>query len=366
MKTEKKSVVSSYNEWDMLEEVIVGDVRGAVIPVWDEVDYAAHHPSEHQVWYDNQNKPFPPDHVEHGIKCVNELVRILEGEGVKVRRPTPIAQDRPYSAPGLEWPSGFNIANPRDVLLVVGEEIIEAPTPRRGRYWEINAYKELLKEYSEGGGKWISAPRPILDDESYRPDCHADPGVDLLMKPGEQMQSPLAENEPMWEAADFMRCGRDIFYHRSYVTNQAGVDWLRRHLGDGFTFHEIDTRCRRPVHIDTTFVPLAPGKAIANPAFAPVLPDILKKWDVLYTPTPTPAPNKSPYQFGSDWLGMNVFSIDAERVLVDKNQEALIAKLKDWGMKPIPIEYHGYYPFGGGLHCSTLDVRRTGTLESYF
>ena len=54
----------------------------------------------------------------------------------------------------------------------------------------------------------------------------------------------------------FFRCGRDIFVTRSNVTNAMGVDWLRRHLGEGYRVHEIKSRCPNPMHIDTTILPL--------------------------------------------------------------------------------------------------------------
>jgi hypothetical protein len=36
------------------------------------------------------------------------------------------------------------------------------------------------------------------------------------------------------------------------------------------------------------------------------------------------------------------------------------------GFEPIPCEFLHYAAFGGAFHCATLDVRRRGTLESYF
>jgi len=36
---------------------------------------------------------------------------------------------------------------PRDVLLVIGDQIIEAPMGWRSRYLENHAYKDLCKEY---------------------------------------------------------------------------------------------------------------------------------------------------------------------------------------------------------------------------
>jgi len=61
-----------------------------------------------------------------------------------------------------------------------------------------------------------------------------------------------------------------------------------------------------------------------------------------------------------------VKSCDEERVIVEKNQESLIKSLKDWGFKPIPCSFDSYFPFLGSFHCATLDVRRRGTLQSYF
>ena len=35
-------------------------------------------------------------------------------------------------------------------------------------------------------------------------------------------------------------------------------------------------------------------------------------------------------------------------------------------VQPIPLEFLHFSPFGGSFHCATLDVRRQGSLESYF
>jgi glycine amidinotransferase len=40
--------------------------------------------------------------------------------------------------------------------------------------------------------------------------------------------------------------------------------------------------------------------------------------------------------------------------------------LESWGFEPIPCKFLHYAGFGGAFHCATLDVRRRGTLESYF
>ena len=63
---------------------------------------------------------------------------------------------------------------------------------------------------------------------------------------------------------------------------------------------------------------------------------------------------------------MNLLSLDEERIIVEKRQEPLIKALKDWGFKPMACNFENYYPFGGSFHCATADIRRRGTLQSYF
>lgn len=63
---------------------------------------------------------------------------------------------------------------------------------------------------------------------------------------------------------------------------------------------------------------------------------------------------------------MNVLMLDEERVVVERSQAPMIKMLKNWGFKPIPCRFEHYYPFAGSFHCATLDVRRRGTLQSYF
>lgn len=364
-------VVQSFNEWDPLEEVIVGTVLGAVYPECGPILAAAGEPE--WVWH-YQGVLVEDEFVRAANTQLDKLVRVLEGEGVKVRRPDPVPHNVGFSTPFWHARCGWNTANPRDLFLVVGDEIIECASPMRHRYFEALAYRRLFTEYFRGGARLSAAPRPALRDALYDHNCRAtgpDGGDDLgnrVLPEGAGHRYPINEQEPVWEAADFVRCGRDLFVTRSVVTNGLGIEWVRRHLGPGFRVHEIHTRCSTPCHIDTTFVPLAPGKVLVNPDWVTELPECVRKWDVLVAPRPTyglTSPMAFP-QFTSQWLSMNVLSLDPERVVVDAQQSELIRKLKEWGFRPIPVPFDHVGPFGGSFHCATLDVRRRGTLESYF
>jgi glycine amidinotransferase len=81
-------------------------------------------------------------------------IRLLEGEGIKVRRPDVVDFAFRYRCP--DWSSrGFCVACPRDVFLIIGDEIIETPTCWRSRYFEADAYRSLFKEYFLKGAKLL-------------------------------------------------------------------------------------------------------------------------------------------------------------------------------------------------------------------
>jgi glycine amidinotransferase len=68
----------------------------------------------------------------------------------------------------------------------------------------------------------------------------------------------------------------------------------------------------------------------------------------------------------SKWISLNVLMLDKKRVVVEKTQTSMIKALKDWGFEPIPCPFRNFATFGGSFHCATLDIRRTGELQSYF
>ena len=122
------------------------------------------------------------------------------------------------------------------------------------------------------------------------------------------------------------------------------------------------------MHIDSSFMPLAPGKVLVNPDYVDIerLPAVLKSWDVLVAPRPDPAEGvMAKISMCSPWTSINVLSITEKKVVVERTQPTLIKALKDWGFEPIPCDFLSYGPFGGAFHCATLDVRRRGGLQSF-
>ncbi|MGK7874288.1 MAG: amidinotransferase [Xenococcaceae cyanobacterium] len=353
--------VNSYNEWDPLEEVIVGRLESATIPTKHVIVTFNVPAAFAQLLRIVSGRRYPKILTKPAQKELNEFIHILESEGVKVRRPDIMDFSVQYKTP--HWKSrGFCVACPRDGFLVIGDEIIETPMAWRSRYFEAHAYRSLFKEYFAEGARWTAAPKPQLLDELYD-HKYKSPEKD------EPIRYVINEFEPVFDAADFIRCGTDIFVTKSNVTNDSGINWLRRHLGEKYRIHKIESRCRQPMHIDSTFMPLAPGKVLVNPEFIDVnkLPKMFKSWDVLVAPLPNIiSTRKYLPSMCSNWISMNVLMLDEKRVIVEKSQESMIKALKDWGFQPIPCSFLNYAPFGGSFHCATLDIRRKGELKSYF
>lgn len=351
-----KTPVLSHTEWDPLEEVIVGIIDGATVPAWHPMLQITMPEDQWSFFREHGGQPFPAERIEAARRELEELVHILEGEGVRVRRPDPIDFTKSWATP--DWEStGLYAAMPRDLLLVVGDEIIECPLAWRSRQFEVHAFRSLLVEYFRDGGRWTAAPQPRLTDALYDPAA--------LDGDGETFHSVITEAEPVFDAADFVRCGRDLFVQRSHVTNRLGIEWMRRHLGPGYRIHEIEIRDAHPMHIDATFMPLAPGKLLIHPERVARVPEMFRTWEVREAPAPA-FQDPHPLYMCSRWVSMNVLMLDEERVVVERQEEPLIRLFRDWGLRPIPCSFTNFYAFGGSFHCATLDVRRRGTLKSYF
>ncbi|MBW5420391.1 amidinotransferase [Streptomyces sp. BG9H] len=356
------SPVNSHNEWDPLEEVIVGRLEGSTIPSSHPVVTCNIPPWAARLQGLAAGFEYPRRLIEPAQQELDQFIALLRSLGVTVTRPEAVDHKQRFGTP--DWSSrGFCNSCPRDAMLVIGDEIIETPMAWPCRYFETHSYRELLKDYFRRGARWTSAPKPQLTDALYEQDFRPPEG-------DEPMRYILTEFEPVFDAADFVRAGRDLFVTRSNVTNLMGIEWLRRHLGPGYRIHEIESRCRTPMHIDTTFVPLAPGKVLVNPEYVDVdrLPDVLGSWDVLVAPEPDPIDERllKMTSMCGKWLSMNVLMLDEKRVIADRHHTGMLRALEEWGFEPIPCDLLHYAAFGGSFHCATLDVRRRGTLESYF
>ena len=210
----QKSPVCAYNEWDPLEEIIVGRVENAHVPPLTVEVLATNHERNHDFFKANGGKPFPKEAMDKAQAEVEIFCEVLRQEGVTVRQPDVIDHGKEYSTPDFTS-TGMYASMPRDILMVVGEEIIEAPMAWRSRFFEYRAYRSILKEYFRQGAKWTTAPKPLMSDELY--DINYSTDAEERSKLADVGKFVTTEFEPCFDAADFIRAGKDIFVQRSQV-----------------------------------------------------------------------------------------------------------------------------------------------------
>jgi glycine amidinotransferase len=346
-------IVNSHTEWDPLEEVVVGRLEGGVFPTWQPSMRAVLPEDSIRLFQQRAGLPYPPEQVLAAKRELDAFVEALKIEGVTVVRPQPIDHSLAFSTPNWKT-TGLYSAMPRDLLIIIGDTIIEAPLSWRCRHHEIDAYRPLIKSYFRRGARWLQAPRPQLTDELFSMYDYDLLGIGSYA---------ITEFEPVFDAADFIRFGQDIVVQKSHVTNDFGIDWMQRALGSAYKIHRVVVNDPHAMHIDATILPLAPGKLLVNPErYVPS--DLFREWKILEAPKPTLPPDW-PMYFCSPWVSMNILSLDERTVVVERQERPLIEALRDWGFRCIPLDFRHVYTFGGSFHCVTLDIRRRGTLRRF-
>ena len=344
--------VNSHTEWGKLKEVVLGIADNARIPVIKNrdihcVDYANYDS------VDNLPGGLYPEHcIEETIEDLEEFSKILQSLNIKVYRPDVTPTEKLHGTSNWRTDSYYNYC-PRDSAIIIGDTILETPMPLRARYFETFSLRKIFKQFSKNGSKWISAPKPELLDDLYdRSD---------LSKP------TLTEFEPAFDAANIIKCGKDLFYLKSNSGNRWGGEWLQTTLGEKYRVHIIDN-VYAYVHFDTSIIPLCPGVVLLNPDRVNEnnLPKYFEKWKKIYAPMPADNQDYVPdWAPASKWLSMNVLSLDEKTVVVEDKQPRLIETLEQNNFHVVPVRMRHARTFSGGPHCVTLDMVREDEYNDY-
>ncbi|MBW2370120.1 MAG: serine/threonine protein kinase [Deltaproteobacteria bacterium] len=368
---QRKTVVNSWNEWDPLKHIIVGRPDGTMIQAPEPAvvrDFSK----------DGMPKglwgPLPTEMLEKATEQMDNFAAMLEKRGIRVDRPTPLDFNQAVSTPDWHQKSMFGCMPPRDVLLTVGNEICEATMSYRSRWFEYLCYRPLLQQYykEDPNFRWEAAPKPRLTDDSFKKDYWD--YYDTITKEAQETAARkgdwvLTEVEPVFDAADVGRAGKDLFVYQSSTTNWAGVDWLRRHFPN-HRVHACHFLEPVPIHIDATFVIVRPGLALTNRKRIPLddkMVELFKINDWQLVECAEPAHDSYAYlSYCSTWLSMNTLMLDQKTICVNADEKRQMEQFDQLGFEVIPVKFYDVGAFGGGIHCSTADVYREGTLQDYF
>lgn len=352
--------VSTYNEWDPLEEVIVGTPY--------HLDY--HDDRSFRIFFflnrstmnssGTMRKIRPSNQMKE--ECLEDLAGLTEiftKFGVTVKRPEIFDHVPIVQSPYWKAPMGHALMS-RDLFLVIGDEIIETPPMVRARYFEAELYKELFTDYFQRGAKWTVVPKSRLLDHNF------DTSFVRRLGFNEDPSKPPFY-EIMFDGAQVLRLGKDLVFNVSSENHRMGARWLERHLGDTYRVHHTEIT---DTHIDGEVLPLRPGVLLVRDAVdLDRLPEPLRKWKIIryeWLDRPIEIPQDGVPLLASQSIGMNVLSLDQRHVLVQDIQVPLMRDLEKNGFTPVPCRWRHGRSLGGGFHCVTLDIRRKGGLEDYF
>jgi glycine amidinotransferase len=348
--------ISSHNHWDPLEEIVVGIADYARVPTVDRSTMSMSYTNHPMELIKPLEGAYPQWLIDEANEDMNELADMLKKLGVKVHRPKPINHSVEFSTP--EWKTtGWYTWCPRDLLLPLDNLMIETPSACRARYFETRAYRDIMMSAINDGTEWIAAPKPILPDESYQ-------FKDIDGKPS------LTNLEPVFDAPNCVRMGKDILFQISNTGNHWGLQWLKNVLEPrGYRIHPAE-HIYSYGHFDSTIIPLRAGLVLLNSSRVTPenCPKIFEKWDKIWFDDCVVQGSKVPGGVApcSPYIGMNILSVNPNTIVCDSTQEPLMRELNKHGIDSIPVRFRHAMTLSGGIHCATLDLRRKGTLEDYF
>jgi len=243
--------IKSNNDWDPLKEIVVGRADNARVPTVDLSTMSMSYTNYAIEKIRLLEGEYPPWLISEANEDADELSSVLSQAGVKVHRPEIIDHSKTFSTP--DWTTtGWYTWCPRDLLLPLNNLMIETPSPCRSRLFETRAYHNIMIDAVKDGTEWIAAPKPRLLDMSYQ--------FNELDKPS------LLNLEPIFDAPNCIRLGRDILFQISNTGNWLGFQWLKNTLESrGYRLHAAE-HIYSFAHFDSTIIPLRPGLVLLNSA----------------------------------------------------------------------------------------------------
>lgn len=335
-------LVHSTNDYDPLQEIIVGRADFAHIPPVD--------PSMKNFMYADLSYDDIKKHVgsynQNLLKEANEdldiLSEVLEDCGVIVHRPKKIQHHQRIQTP--KWrTTGWHNYCPRDIFLVLGNNIVEVPSVMRSRIFETWSYNKILREAFDDGAAWFSAPKQLIEDSSF--------DFSDLSKP------TLMNNEILFDAPNVIRIDNDLIFQISNSGNEKGAKWLQRMFPE-YNVH-IERDAYSGAHFDSTIIPLRKGLVLLNGLRCNQnnYPKFFKDWEKIFFSDIVSTDSKDS-GISSDSIGLNLLSVNNDLVIVDENQKPLIDILEQHKIESIPLSMRHARTLGGGFHCVTLDLIR--------
>ena len=306
-------MINSYNEWDPLQEIVVGS---ATYANWPSTDPVFARESTKTNWTETPvpSGPVPQWIIDEANEDLDILANTLTKLGVTVRRPKEI---------NFQELGGMYNYCPRDRLLIAGSTVIDTAMMYPCRDQEIQA-------------------------------------LDFVIKDATQVLTMPKNSDYVLDAANILRLGKDKYlFLESASGNKLAWYWLLSTLPPT-TSMEI-CNFYSGVHIDSTVVPLRKGLVLLNASRVNKsnCPHAFDDWEKIWVnDDQIVSQDFYQYPYASKWIGLNMLVVGPNTVIVDAAQHNLIELLARKNFTVIPRTLRHSRTLGGGFHCVTLDLRR--------
>lgn len=334
-------MISSYSEFQLLKEVVVG--QGYPADYFDCVNDTQVRETLQQIFTE----------IEEDFQF---LIKVLEQHNVRVTRPGIISKAQFEMHPHVLPP-----ITPRDRQTVFGNQLV--------RVAAHSTFDPLVEYYRQLYPDQVVVPRGK--------DAHT-------MRDG--------------NASCVYRMGRDVWFDESDWLRPEQSQWLIDNVmtDHGYRFHRMHTNG----HSDCVFAVLKPGVILTSFHDAGVrYAEDFPGWQLHRVQNPsverfTEFKNKlhpglkwwvpgvdnldrfKSYvdQYLNHWVGevhetvfdVNCLSIDTKHVIFACYNKEVFDYCRANGVEPILCELRHRFFFDGGVHCCTLDIEREGGMEDYF
>jgi glycine amidinotransferase len=336
-------IINSYTEFQPLEEIVVGRA----------------YPGE---YFDYINDPEIRNYMIRLFDETEEdflnLIQLLQSFGVTVTRPE-IVSKAEFQNQAVQGHFSYPPITPRDHAITLGNTLFKNSA--------TTMYNSVMDYYQQLGGT-------VIDPYNRRWDS------DHVMSNS--------------SASCILRLGRDIFFDQSdWLTHQQS-QWVQENIlqGRDHRIHFMDT----DGHSDAVFCIPKPGIILTThhdknldynrdfpgwqvyriqPVRNTIIQERVEQGIEWWAPGRDDSDKFKNYveTYLNNWLGsihetvfdVNVLVVDESNVIFSHYNRDLFAFCEKQGINCHVSELRHRYFWDGGIHCCTLDIRRTGGMESY-
>jgi hypothetical protein len=338
-------MINSYTSWQPLEEVIVG--RAYSPDYFDFIDNPQVRAQLQHILYETEED-------------LNNLQRIIEQYGARVRRPNLINKDIFQKLQTQGGGAPLPPLTPRDWQISLGDRLL--------RVLPMSELDDICRDYADQ----VINPHGATWD----PDCVLNGA----------------------SASCIVRVGRDVFFDNSDYLKPEQTQWIVDNCLDSrYRVHEAVT----DGHGDAVFAILKPGVILSSKHdmhlhLAEDFPgwEVMKIWDssiwaamevgkfkwesnpgAWYVQGQTPTPEFTQFvdTYLNKWTGfvaetvfdVNCLVLDEENVIFSAYNKDVFDFCHKHRINPIISELRHSYFWDGGISCCTQDLTRRGGLETY-